>query len=80
MFLSISTNIMIISGPHYLNFSPAFCKISKNVPYILRKVKKSHNILKYRDHSYLFCKMYGLKLKWWGPLISISLADLKKIY
>jgi hypothetical protein len=50
--------------------------MDKNGPYILKKVKKSHIFLKYMDHSCLFCKM--LKLKWWGPLKSIPLADLEK--
>jgi hypothetical protein len=52
---------MIICGLTILISVPTFYVIVKNGPTL--------NFLKYRVHSCLFCKMYGLKLKWWGPQI-----------
>jgi hypothetical protein len=47
----------LFMDPTILILVPTFYKIGKNGPYILKKEKKSHNFLKYRDHPCLFCNM-----------------------
>jgi hypothetical protein len=36
LFFATSANKIIISGPHYLNFSPTFCEADKNGSYTLK--------------------------------------------
>jgi hypothetical protein len=66
-------NGMLICGPHHFNFSPCILQNKQEWSLYFKKEKKSHNFLKYMDHSCLFYKMQELKLKWWGPEISIPL-------
>jgi hypothetical protein len=58
LFFSTSPNRIIISGPHYLNFNLYILRNRKEWSLYFKNCnKKIHNFLKYKNHSYLFCKM-----------------------